>query len=242
MRENSTMSYIGNELEIFAHAKNWKDYWAQISSKFYSGRVLEVGAGIGTNTKYLLPLFKNIKSWKCIEPDRSLLDILDNLEFNDAHIFPEKECGTIKELNSEKNFDTILYIDVIEHIYDDQKELAMAFDRLIPGGNLIILVPAHNYLYSEFDKEIGHYRRYNKSMLLDILPAGYNVKVLKYLDSLGFFLSLANKIFLKQSKPSLSQILFWDKYIVPISKILDPILGFNFGKSVLLVATKKNRS
>ena len=63
-----------------------------------------------------------------------------------------------KNIHSE--FDTILYISVLEHIEKDTEELEIALTKLKKNGHIIICVPAHNYMYSKFDKEIGHYRRY----------------------------------------------------------------------------------
>ena len=134
-----------------------------------------------------------------------------------------------------------MYIDVIEHIEDDKAELEKASNLLKQGGRIFIIVPAHQYLYSPFDKKIGHYRRYNKKLLKSIIPNYMTIEKLYYLDSVGFFLSLFNKIFLKQSMPTLKQIQFWDKVIIPISKLIDPLFGFNFGKSLLVIA-KKSRT
>ena len=104
---------------------------------------------------------------------------------------------------------------------------------MAPGGNLIILVPAHNYLFSPFDKAIGHFRRYNKKMLKKAAPKNLVQKKLIYLDSFGLFASLANKLLLKQSYPTLKQIKFWDNYIVPISRVMDKILFYSVGKTVV---------
>jgi SAM-dependent methyltransferase len=146
--------------------------------------------------------------------------------------------GTLKDIPDERLFDAILYMDVIEHIEDDSGELENAFRHLNPGGYLIVLVPAHKALYSKFDKKIGHFRRYNKDMVRAILPQKMKIQVLYYLDSLGCILSFSNKILLKQSYPTVPQIKFWDRVIVPVSRLLDRLSFHRIGKSVLLVAQK----
>jgi hypothetical protein len=150
-------------------------------------------------------------------------------------------CRSFTGYSSElkREFDSILYIDVIEHIEDDAGELRTAAGLLRPGGHLFVIVPAHQSLYTAFDKLIGHYRRYSRDSLKAVVPAEFEIEQLRYLDSVGYFASLVNKMFLKQSMPTLKQVTFWDRVMVPVSRITDRLLGFNFGKSVLLVARKK---
>ena len=66
----------------------------------------------------------------------------------------------------------MLYIDVLEHIEHDLDELARAASHLAPGGHLVVLAPAHQALFSDFDRAIGHYRRYNRAGLQKLAPAG----------------------------------------------------------------------
>ena len=66
-------------------------------------------------------------------------------------------------MNHKDKYDTIIYLDVLEHIEHDQKEFLNAFSNLNDGGHLIVSVPAYNFLYSKFDKDFGHYKRYNKA-------------------------------------------------------------------------------
>jgi len=102
-------------------------------------------------------------------------------------------------------------------------------------GKIIIFVPAHQFLYSVFDKKIGHYRRYNISSLNAILPTELKNISYKYIDSIGFFASLANKFLLKSPTPSLKQVLFWDRYLIPLSRIFDRLMGFRFGKNIYAI-------
>ncbi len=230
--------YIGNELELFKHAHNWKNYYAQFIKKHLINDVLEVGAGIGETTHSLCDGTQN--SWLCVEPDEKLLnELILKKESGYLPSFIEVLLGTLDNLDTDKKFDAIIYIDVIEHIEKDNAELQKASSFLKPGGKLIVLVPAHNFLFSEFDKSIGHFRRYNKKMLLEAAPKELYIKDLRYLDSVGLFASLANKWFLKQDYPELKQIKFWDNFIVPISKITDIISFYAIGKTVIGIWEKK---
>jgi len=141
--------------------------------------------------------------------------------------------GTLETLGDEEKFDTILYIDVLEHIADDLGELRHAATHLAPEGHLVVLSPAHPFLFSPFDTALGHYRRYTLASLIAVSPGSLKPVRLAYLDSAGLLASLANRLLLAQSIPRLSQILFWDRFLVRISKFMDPLLRHSLGKSVL---------
>lgn len=237
-KEIMTKFYIGNELELFKHAHNWKKYYASFINKYLINDILEVGAGIGETTHSLCD--GNQKSWLCVEPDAELTrEITKKKENGYLPSFIEIVTDTLDGIDSNRKFDAIIYIDVIEHIENDADELKKATSFLKAGGHLIVLVPAHNYLYSEFDKSIGHYRRYNKKMLIDVAPKELKQIDLRYLDSLGLLASLANKWFLKQDYPELKQIKFWDNFIIPISKITDFVSCYSIGKTVIGIWQKK---
>lgn len=226
-------NYIGSELELFSNATNWKKYWIKKINPFIGNQVLEVGAGIGTNTQLLIENNDNIEEWICVEPDENLTkQIPTNLDKQVSKKVQIK-TGFLNELQINRKFDTILYIDVIEHIKKDKDEIDYAKTLLKENGNLIILVPAHNYLFSEFDKAIGHYRRYNKKMLKAVVGIDLRQEKLMYLDSIGMFASIMNKLFLKQSYPSIKQINLWDNYMVNASKLFDQVTFNNIGKSLL---------
>jgi hypothetical protein len=230
-------SYVGTELELFAAAKNWKQYLRSILRKYIKGQVLEVGAGLGSNTTLLSQC--QYDTWLCLEPDNQLFQLLEN----SIETFKIPNCtvsnGTLGSLEKQQLFDSILYIDVLEHIEDDQKEAYNASCHLKSGGNLVVLGPAHQWLFTPFDQAIGHYRRYNKKMLRSLIPEDIEIIKLIYLDSVGLLASLANKILLQQRQPTLKQIKLWDNLMIPISKKLDPFIGYTLGKSVLLVGKKK---
>jgi SAM-dependent methyltransferase len=229
-----TQAYPGGELELFAQATNWKSYFAGILRPFIGGRVLEVGAGIGANIPFLHN--QRVICWISMEPDPSLAARIEEgvatgrLPPN-CHVV----SGTIADLEAGKTFDTILYLDVLEHIADDEAELARVAQNLAPGGRLIVLAPAHQFLFSPFDESIGHHRRYSAGGLVRLEPPGCSLITCRMLDSAGFFASLGNRLLLSKSMPSQGQIAFWDKFLVPVSRRLDAALAYRFGKTVVAV-------
>jgi 2-polyprenyl-3-methyl-5-hydroxy-6-metoxy-1,4-benzoquinol methylase len=229
---NNQYNYPGQELAFFEKAANWKAYFSSYIKKFIGINVLEVGSGIGATTGLLND--GSAEMWTLLEPDEEMNNILQRKKETQSQFsncFIRKQ--TIFELSSSQKFDTIIYIDVLEHIEDDKKEMKRACELLQPNGHLIILSPAYNFLFSPFDKAIGHYRRYTSKTLKATIPNQLNLMKLNYLDSIGLFASLANKLFLKQRYPSQNQIQMWDRFMIPVSKWTDKIFFHSFGKSIL---------
>ena len=236
MPDPADQHYVGQELELFAHARNWKRYWSRLLEPLLRGDVLEVGAGLGANTRILRRSTQ--RRWVCLEPDGRLLEQM-RCSFTAAPLPGPCELrqGSVADLEPDSRFDTILYIDVLEHIEDDSAELARAAAHLREQGRLMVLAPAHNWLFSPFDTSLGHFRRYNRRSLTDAarLVPGLGLERLLYLDSCGLLASWGNRLLLRQGMPTLKQILFWDRALVPVSRALDPLLAHRLGKSILAV-------
>jgi len=232
-----TYSYVGNELELFQHATRWKAYYARDLRPFIAGDVLEVGAGLGATSRFLCTGHQ--RSWTCLEPDPGLHRQLESsLDVNPLACPGRALLGTVASLPSEDRFDTILYVDVLEHIEDDRGELTGSAARLRPGGHVVVLAPAHQGLYSPFDKAVGHCRRYSKRSLLAAAPATLRPVAAYYLDAVGMAASLANRLLLRAFMPTYDQLMFWDRVLVPASRVIDPILAHRLGKSVVVVWTR----
>lgn len=228
--------YQGDELALFQHAKNWKKYFSRQITPYINGQVLEVGAGIGASTLLLnngIPV-----KWLLLEPDKEMSEVLETLISEKK--LPDNckiQTGTIDQLT--EKFDAILYIDVLEHIESDREEISKAAALLNNGGHLIVLSPAFQFLYNQFDKAIGHYRRYNKRMLRQLTPHTLKLLHCRYYDSAGYFAALVNKLLLRQKYPTVKQVLFWDRWIIPVSRITDKLLFNSFGKSIISVWKKE---
>ena len=133
--------------------------------------------------------------------------------------------GTVSDLAEASGFDAVLYIDVLEHIENDTCELTHAARLLKDGGHLIVVSPAHQWLFSPFDKAIGHYRRYSRRALQELTPQGLTLRRLRYLDTVGLLASAGNRFLLKSHLPTIRQISVWDNLMVPLSRFLDVASG-----------------
>lgn len=237
MADAAETPYVGKELDLFALADNWKRYIKEEIANYIIGEVLEVGAGIGATTAALHD--GTARWWVCLEPDATLaLSLRERFCTNRCATTINIIVGSIRSFIQTPCFDCILYIDVLEHIEDDRGQIEAAAQLVRPGGHIVVLSPAHQWLFSEFDKSIGHLRRYKKATLRTLMPSGWIEKKLIYLDSFGVFLSLGNVLALRQSIPTPSQLAIWDRLCIPLSRCVDRLTGGLIGKSVLAVWRK----
>lgn len=225
------MDYPGKELEIFDKAVFWRKYIYFLVRKYLKNGLLEVGAGIGSFTKNYKNNFTNIS---LTELDKKNIKKLKKR-------FKNSKIKILSKFTSEigKKFNTILYMNVLEHIKNDKKEINISLSKLNKKGYLVILVPAHNELYTKFDKEIGHFRRYKINFFKKLKLKNSKIIKLQYLDCLGYFLYYLNKMFYKDEVyPSESKIFIWDKFFTPLTFFLDKFLNYKFGKNILCIIKK----
>ena len=219
----------GLALDNIREAKNYNNLFEKLLVKFLANKseILDFGAGKGEFAYRL----KNcgIKTF-CVEIDPNYYADLESngLEVkNDVSKFPQK-------------FDKIYSFHVLEHIEDDVSALKSIYDKMNTGAEFFICVPSFMCLYSHFDKKIGHFRRYTKQeMVSKLKQVGFEVSSAKYMDSIGFMAILFFKLVSKQdSDPSLKSIIFYDKYIFPISRFCDLFFSRLFGRHLVVYARR----
>ena len=221
-----------NYLDIFDSAEVWIKYVHFLNKKYYKNDFLEIGAGIGSFTdKYR----RNIKNIFLTEIDKNNLNILKKKYQNDTNVtILESEVSKISQ-----KFNTICHFNVLEHVKEDKEEIINCLNKINKDGYLIILVPAHNELYGNLDRAVGHYRRYKKSFFKDLNLSDGKIVELKYMDCMGYILYYMNKLIYKnETYPSSLKIFIWDKIFTPITILLDFLTAYRFGKNVLCVIKK----
>jgi 2-polyprenyl-3-methyl-5-hydroxy-6-metoxy-1,4-benzoquinol methylase len=227
------MNYSGWELNFFDKSKNFRNYQFSLIKKYLKNKILEIGPGNGTMVdQYISKYFSDIS---VSEIDKKLNKTLVKKFKNKKNVKIYK-----KKINEfKKKFNSIIYSDVIEHIEDDKKEIKSAFKRLNKNGHLIIMVPAFQFLYSEYDKSIGHYRRYKKSFFVNFAKKN-KIKLVKilYFDSIGFAFLLLGKLINTKNKKSVGLGAFIWNLLVPFSRVIDKVIAHSVGKSVLCVYRK----
>ncbi len=227
------MKYSGTHL-LLNGEEDLKNYNQWIINKFLCNvqinsqtKVLDFGAGIGTLSK----LFFETTGLKpeCVEIDTEQREFIEKRGFK-----------SYSALNNEvtKKYDVIFTSNVLEHIEDDVKALSDIKLKLENSGLLIIFVPAFEIIWSSMDETVGHHRRYKKETLKRKLElSGFTVKHIRYCDSMGFILSFIFKyIGSKNGEPSRASLRFYDRFLLPVTKVMDILVGGKFGKNVLAIA------
>ena len=225
-------NYPREATERFDNANFHINYCLLFIKRFLKGNVLEVGAGCGSFTRNYLN--KKIDSLLLTELDKNNIHELSQKFKNNSKIkITNKKLNNIK-----KKFDTIIYLHVLEHIKNDKSEIKFALKKLKKNGILIIMVPAHQKIYSNLDKAVGHFRRYDFKFFKKNFKSLETVNI-KFLDSMGYFLYYLNKIFFKKEiYPSSFKIFIWDKFFTPLTMIVDFLSGYRFGKCILAIYKK----
>jgi len=218
-------------LDYFDIAINYRKLQYTLIKEYIKGDILEVGAG---NGKLIEPFLNKKNKITLCEIDKNFFFALKKKFKGKAKIY---NCS-IKNLKF--RYDTILYGDVLEHIKHDRKEILLALSKLKHNGRLVIIVPAFNFLFTEFDKYVGHYRRYN-SNFFTLFAKKNNLKIEKicYFDFIGFNILLAKKIFsflvnISSKKKLPFFVYIWDKLLF-FSKFFDFFLSKIAGKSLLVI-------
>jgi SAM-dependent methyltransferase len=141
-----------------------------------------------------------------------------------------------------KGFDTVLCCNVLEHIDDDRRAVQNMLRVLIPGGRLLLLVPALPSLFNDLDRIAGHRRRYTKRTLSGIVdPALGRVKRLAYFNSVGALGWFANSLVRHKNIESRSialQVALFDRLMVPVSRAADRLVARRLGQSLVAIVEK----
>lgn len=225
-------------LDSIAFAHNFNRWMFNTIKEYCSGNILELGSGIGNISKHFIEEGYNIH----------LTDIRDNYIDILTSNFEEAAKGISKmDVTDEKfdskflsmlgQFDSVFALNVVEHIKDDHLALSNASKLLSPGGKLVVLVPAYQWMYNSFDKALEHYRRYTTKSLIDTFPQDLKIVHQQYFNAFGMLGWWLNGTFLKKKTIPRRQMEMYDK-LLWVAKSID-IISFNkFGLSVIVVAQK----
>jgi glycosyltransferase involved in cell wall biosynthesis len=229
-----------DELYALASATNFFS-WIVEEMRIYLGHdVLEVGAGLGTVTRLLLDALP-ASQVTAIEPDAELFSLMEEaLPASDRlQLRHESSLDTLTQTGP-GSFDSLVYVNVLEHIRDHGGELETARKLLRPGGTVAIFVPAMPSLYGSLDRKSGHYRRYRLDALRALAEAaGFEPILCKHMDMAGAVPYWATiRIGNMKSASALTTKLF-DNVIVPVSRAAESVVKDPpFGKNLLLIAKR----
>jgi SAM-dependent methyltransferase len=231
MEPHPKAAYSGHEnLLVMQHARKYNHFLGSLirQNNAGAGTVVDFGAGVGA-------LAQGARAWArrlvCVEPDAVQMDILRKAGF---------EVAADLSALGDASVDFVYSINVLEHIAQDVEALAQIFSKLRPGGRLLVYVPALQWLYTSMDTAVGHVRRYHKEDLVQKLQSvGYNLTRSEYVDCLGVPATLAYKWLGNSSGHiNLGALKTYDRFIFPLSRLLDRLFGGMGGKNLLVVCEK----
>jgi SAM-dependent methyltransferase len=194
--------------------------------------VLEVGAGLGE----FAAQFTGLDRLVLTDADPDAVDLLAE-RFADRPEVEARQLALGGALSLDKPVDTVLAINVLEHIEDDAAALRSLAGLVIPGGTIVLWVPAYQQLYGEFDRRVGHFRRYTPATLRDAFErAGLTVELAKPVNLLGGIAWWAAVRRGGSTRPSPRLVSIYDRFVVPVTRAVESVVPVPFGQTVLGVA------
>jgi len=234
--------YAGKDLEGMSFAVNYHRWILSIFQPYLGTRIVEVGAGTGSFSELLLE--RHLQSLCLVEPSiamyqqlcRRIEKVSPSATVKTYNDFLEKVADQIR---STERPDSIIYINVLEHIADDVHELRVINQTLDVGARLLLFVPALRWLHGSYDRQIKHFRRYTRSELeKKCVAAGFRVISSRYFDLFGVLPWWVKYRLIQSQKMEPGAVRFYDRRIVPIAKRLESRFTPPIGKNVLLIAER----
>jgi 2-polyprenyl-3-methyl-5-hydroxy-6-metoxy-1,4-benzoquinol methylase len=230
--------YAADDLEIIREARLYSAHIFALIRPYIGARILEVGAGIGTMSRQLVDMADLVVG---IEPNLNCATIAQqemgqhpNFSLRTCHL---EECDP-GELASHR-FDTVICVNVLEHIADDVAALKSFGRTLTPGGHAIVWVPAVQAAYGPLDAELGHHRRYSKRTLgAAFEAAGFELVRLRYTNPIGLLGWMYNAHITKSRTHSPGQVKLFETLVAPWALPLDRLVPPPIGLSVVAIGRK----
>jgi glycosyltransferase involved in cell wall biosynthesis len=211
----------GEILERLNRAPRFTRWMADVIRPSVGQRVLEIGAGIGNMSVHLMP--RSVYWTTDVNPH--YLDYLETLR----PTRPYMQVAHTDAMNAESYpqgqfFDTVVCLNVVEHVQDDVGALRNVWNVLEPGGRAIVLVPCGPKLYGSLDEVLGHFRRYTHEQLVVVAQqAGFRVENVLKFNRPGVVAWWLNGRILRRKTFGLGQIRILN-LLTPIFRLLDPLL------------------
>ena len=235
MSNANNLNYFGRDLKAMSFAINYHRWIIKNFKPYLGEKIAEIGAGSGNFSVLILEEQKQLVAF---EPSENMYPILNE------RLKAEKRAEIVKGFFGDNyskfknSFDSVMYVNVLEHIEDDEKEFSHMYDSLKPGGHALIYVPALSFLFSDFDRNLGHFRRYDKKGLMKIAKrAGFEISLAKYFDLPGILPWFVAFVLLKGTIESF-QVSLYDRLVIPAVRAIESRFAPPIGKNLLLVAKK----
>ena len=228
--------YFGRDLEAMSFARNYNHWIVDELRPYFGDTVAEVGAGCGNFSAFLLET--KIKRLIGFEPSENMFGLLRDAMKENPRVETVQGYFGDHCANYAETLDSAVYVNVMEHVPDDKAEMAHIYSALKPGGHVLIFVPALQWRYSDFDKKIGHYRRYHKKGLAELVSSsGFAIEKIKYMDIGGILPWLIAFKWLKLPMSG-GKVSLYDSLVVPVEQVFEGVIPPPIGKNLLIVGRK----
>ena len=236
MGNTAELNYFGRDLEAMSFARNYHEWIADEFAPYLGEEVAEVGAGSGDFTELILE--RGGRCVSCFEPSNNMYPILEKRHLDREGVETIQSFFGEKLEENRERFDSAVYVNVLEHVEYDREEVGFAHEALKRGGHLAILVPALEWLYSEFDSQLGHFRRYRRGNLVALLEdQGFEIQEAKYFDMAGIMPWYLLMVMFNKALNS-GNVSAYDKFVIPISRFLEGKWAPAIGKNLLVIGRK----
>lgn len=234
---SDAIHYEGRDLEVLADCPQYYRWIADAMTPYVRGCGIEYGPGKGTISKLVLP---HMFQLSLVEPSPNLCQELENTFADNAEVSVYCErLETHVVSQPDASVDTVVMVNVLEHVEEDFQTLQELQRIIVPGGHLLLFVPALQWLMSDLDLLHGHYRRYHRKPLEKMCrKAGFEILSCRYWDVPGVFAwGLINTIGGSvHFNPRMVGI--YDRYIVPVARCVESVVAPPLGKNLLLIAQR----
>ncbi len=228
-----------DELKVMSRAVNYNNWIWETIRPFIGKCVVEIGAGIGTFTDYLADIGKIYAT----DIAQNCIDVLNQRFTGNGKITIEEfDISRSPDANlwKDRGVDTIICLNVLEHIEDDVAALRNMNSILKTGGNIILMVPAFQCAYGTIDRLDGHFRRYSRRGLSSKMGlAGLKPERVRYFNSVGLFAWFYTNKIARNRATSKSKVEIYNKFIIPWLSFLEGIIVPPFGQSLIAVGKKQ---
>ena len=235
------LAYAGRDLESMSFARNYHRWILDLFAPHLGRRLVEVGAGTGSFSELLIE--RAPESLALVEPSAMFGRLRERAAGwrtrTRVRLYNDTFAGAAARLAEGGRPDSIIYVNVLEHVEDDEAELRLVRDTLAEGGRLFLFVPAFAWLYGSFDRQVGHRRRYTRRGLARACErAGLRVVRSVYFDAAGVLPWWVKYRLLRSEEMEPAAVRFYDRFCVPALRRVEAVVPPPLGKNVLLVAEK----
>jgi SAM-dependent methyltransferase len=229
-------SYSGTELDAVAEATNYYGWIIDSFGRAIGEHIVEAGAGIGTVSDLVLRR-ASPREMLLIEPAGNNIPELHRRFDNDKRV--RIHHGYLEDIGDTVAADTVIAVNVMEHVERDAEFLRAALLTLASGGALLLLVPAMPAIYGSLDRAFDHYRRYTRSGLeQSLLAAGFEIETLHYLNIVGVVAWFAAGRVFHRTTLGRPQVRFYDRWVIPWLRRIESRIHAPVGQSLLAIARK----